>query len=371
MGFTEVMDSLFSAQLAEIKGLLVGNYRNMMLLYTLVPLTTLFTFVFLLLLPIFAFRSSATSTFPYPPYLPFPLPEFFTSAALWCFSHMLREMIHEISIFLTSWISFSTPVFPSLLPFLASLLSNILQNSSALVLRQLAVPILLVPFYSTDKPRIEPHDGLLHTPRNFPTWEDVAFKRVWWIALGWAAAEAVVGIKQGYDNIALYKDVLVNVHKEIDASEEPNPAVESTSGPGRSHNETPTQRSFEGRRRPLAEGEAQNPRIPPRREHSSSVSSGASGRNEALDVSPTFGERQPLLSRSADEIRQLTIEDEVEQDLQELIHIKTREELEELYGMPVIVSSVQSDMFYLSDICHSASQYSYPVSTESTASCHL
>jgi hypothetical protein len=29
--------------------------------------------------------------------------------------------------------------------------------------------------------------------------------------LGWAAAEAVVGVKQGYESIALYGDVLVNV----------------------------------------------------------------------------------------------------------------------------------------------------------------
>ena len=327
-----------------------------MLLYTFVPLTTLFTFVFMLILPVFAFRSSATSTFPYPPYLPFPLPEFLTAAALWCFSYMLRDILHEISIFLISWISFSTPVFPSLLPFLASLFSNILQNSSALVLRQLAVPILLVPFYSTDKPRIEPHDGLLYTPRNFPTWEDVAFKRVWWIALGWAAAEAVVGIKQGYENIALYKDVLVNVRKETEETNPVTSAVESTSGPGTSLDETPTQRRFEGRSRPLAEGDVQNnPETHRRREHSSSLSSvGSAGRNEDMGVSPTFGERQPLLSlnrpprsgspvitrSAADENGHLTIEDEVEQDLQELMHIKTREELEELYGMPVIVSSV-------------------------------
>ena len=131
--------------------------------------------------------------------------------------------------------------------------------------------------------------------------------------------------------------------------------MESTSGPGTSLDETPTQRRFEGRSRPLAEGDVQNnPETHRRREHSSSLSSvGSAGRNEDMGVSPTFGERQPLLSlncpprsgspvitrSAADEIGQLTIEDEVEQDLQELMHIKTREELEELYRMPVIVSS--------------------------------
>lgn len=39
------------------------------------------------------------------------------------------------------------------------------------------------------------------------TW-DPAFTRVWWIAMGWAAADVVVGLAQGYDQLSLYKDVL-------------------------------------------------------------------------------------------------------------------------------------------------------------------
>lgn len=65
--------------------------------------------------------------------------------------------------------------------------------------------------YSTERPLFD-NGNLYTTHTNFPTWEDVAFKLIWWIALGWAAAEAVVGIKQGYENIVLYKDVLVSVH---------------------------------------------------------------------------------------------------------------------------------------------------------------
>ena len=36
---------------------------------------------------------------------------------------------------------------------------------------------------------------------------------MWWVALGCAAAEAVpvADVKQGYESIALYKDVLVNI----------------------------------------------------------------------------------------------------------------------------------------------------------------
>jgi hypothetical protein len=39
------------------------------------------------------------------------------------------------------------------------------------------------------------------------TW-DPAFTHVWWITMGWAAADVVVGLAQGYDQLSLYKDVL-------------------------------------------------------------------------------------------------------------------------------------------------------------------
>jgi hypothetical protein len=36
-----------------------------------------------------------------------------------------------------------------------------------------------------------------------------AFRRLWWFALGWSLAEVAVGIVQGYEMLALYRDVLV------------------------------------------------------------------------------------------------------------------------------------------------------------------
>ena len=80
-----------------------------------------------------------------------------------------------------------------------TILSTTLQTTSNLLLRQLAIPILLIPYYSE------------HLAQH-PTWKGDAFKRVWWVALGWAAAEAVVGVKQGYESIALYKDVLISAN---------------------------------------------------------------------------------------------------------------------------------------------------------------
>jgi hypothetical protein len=270
-------------------------------------------------------------------------------------SYLLRDIIYETSLSLTSWIHIRSRRFSNLIPFFTSLLAAILQNTSVLVLRQLAVPILLIPLYSTEKPLVG--DGNLYTtPHNFPTWEDIAFKRVWWVALGWAAAEAVVGIKQGFENIALYKDVLVNVHKTV-KEDTPTPSplisnVEATAGirqAGALSRERAVQKLSE-RRGSLADRETFNiTESSRRRDQSSSLSSIASGAYDDLAASGIH-ERQPLLTLRRQSILSAThpgimaedadrVESIVEQDLQELIRLKSREEIEELYGMPVIVSS--------------------------------
>jgi len=348
--FRGAFASAFLYDVAAINNF-TGNYKNIILLYTFVPLTTLLAFVIFAFLPVFAFHSATPSTFPYPPYFPYPLPEVFTAAALWSLSYLLRDILYETSLLLTSWIPIPSRRFPNFIPFLSSLLAAILQNMSAIVLRQLAVPMLLIPRHSTERPLFD--NGALYTAHhNFPTWEDVAFKRVWWVALGWAAAEAVVGIKQGYENIALYKDVLVNVHKmvngETPATNHPISSTEVTTGIGQAGSSR--QKSSESRR-PLADREAQNTaEFSRRRDYSSSLSSIASGPYDDLAASTTL-ERQPLLTlrrqpadnsgmgsgAMAEDADRELVENIVEQDLQELMCLKSREEIEELYGMPVIV----------------------------------
>ena len=46
-----------------------------------------------------------------------------------------------------------------------------------------------------------------------PTWRDGAFRAVWWLALGWGFAEAAVSIAQGYEQLALYRNVMVPVER--------------------------------------------------------------------------------------------------------------------------------------------------------------
>ena len=166
----------------------------------------------------------------------------------------------------------------------------------------------------------------------------------------------MVGIKQGYEEIALYKDVLVHVRKQIREENfiptSPIASAEVTVDTGPvGTSDRAAQKSSEGKRL-LANREAHiTVELPRRRDHSSSLSSIASGPYDDLPTSP---ERQPLLpprrqtidnlvptsghgTQTNDAHREL-VESLVEQDLQELICLKSREELEVLYGMPVIVS---------------------------------
>lgn len=339
---------------AHILTFVVGDYKTLLALYTLVPLSSLFAFVSLALIPILAFPSRVDSLYPYPPYLPYPLPEIFTAAALWSLAYLLRDPLYATCIFLASLIPFPSRRFSELIPFLTSSFSAILQSASTLFLRQLAVPILLVPYFSSD------HSNLLwpllyegiRTPHqhDFPVWQDVAFRRVWWIALGWAMAEAVVGIKQGYENIGLYKDVLVGVRvnatrsKLMAETRLRSIPVDRTPSNGQAadyNSIAPAQRDQNGQWRDTSTnsrtGEAMLSAITPQgrppdfdlRHYSA----------DELRSSGITAETRPLLSRQMTrEGDRLMVENEVERDLEELIMLKNREELEEIYGTPVIVS---------------------------------
>ncbi|KAF5353376.1 hypothetical protein D9756_008043 [Leucocoprinus leucothites] len=252
------------------QGLYRGSYRQLVSLYSLTPVFTFLAFLFLAYLPKIAYPTiDATPGAPYPysPFLPFPLPEILTPIAFWALSYLLSSFIFSLFSF----------VFPNS-SRLSLLLGSLFQSSLGLILREAVVPILLVP-----RSAVFDH----------PTWRDISFLRTWWVALGWAAAEAVVGLKQGYDGIALYRDVLVSVRRII-------------SSPKRSQKQ-------------------KNVQMP----------------GELVDV-----ERRPLLERrssvasstatQSDANLKNSIEEEVERDVDELIALRGREELEDLYGMPFI-----------------------------------
>lgn len=136
-----------------------------------------------------------------------------------------------------------------------------------------------------------------------PTWKDWAFRRVWWIALGWCVAEAVVGILQTYEQIGWYRDVMVNeesVEEVVNSIQGKNFAGAGREDVGEGEEHTPTQ--------PRAEDLGKD----------AELNGTSNGKIISADVS---------------------IQMQVERDLNQLIALKEREELEEVYGVPVIVSS--------------------------------
>ncbi|KAJ3859864.1 hypothetical protein EV359DRAFT_50190 [Lentinula novae-zelandiae] len=175
----------------ESQGLYRGSYRRLLVLYAFVPLSFVAFFVLLALLPIWVYPLQITPE--YPSVLPFPFPELFVSAGLWCLSYLLRTPIYSLSVLICTSCWLSHEGFPTVL-------STVAHAILSLFFRLLAIPILVIPHY------------LVY---DTPTWRDPAFRRVWWVSLGWAAVEGIVAIKQGYANIALYRDVLVHdVHED-------------------------------------------------------------------------------------------------------------------------------------------------------------
>ena len=183
---------------------------------------------------------------------------------------------------------------PTATSALGSALHIILRN----VLRTAAFPILA-----------------LATPDGAATFYAPAFGRVWWLALGWSLAEVTAGVVQGYETIALYRDVLVpegGARDLIATGTFKNGGSDSTSS---------------RLRESLSRGEDGGPVV------------------EAAESPVRSREQQQLRQESyrssvavSSEASDAEIRLEVEKDFDELLALKAREELEELYGFPAIVS---------------------------------
>ncbi|KAG1721953.1 hypothetical protein EDB19DRAFT_1770085 [Suillus lakei] len=146
-----------------------------------------------------------------------------------------------------------------------------------------------------------------------PTCQDPAFRTVWWLSLNFA--EVLAAIVQGYEQLTLYRDVMVPEGRETEFLER------------------------------LKSGSLDDPPL----------------------ENPYSLEREDELEDG--ETR--SVESRIDRGLEKLLAIKMREELEEVYGIPVIVR-VSSPLTSLSNIvcgytCRK-SQSSYPVSSASTPS---
>lgn len=163
---------------------------------------------------------------------------------------------------------------------------------------------------------------MLATPGGAATFYAPAFGRVWWLALGWSLAEVTAGVVQGYKTIALYRDVLV---PEAEARE----LVASVVGVGTGALKNGgSDRASSRLRESLSRGEDGGPTVevaePPVRSR------------EQLQQERQESHRSSLAASS--EANDAEIRLEVDKDFDALLALKEREELEELYGIPAIVS---------------------------------
>ncbi|KAG6889695.1 hypothetical protein C0995_015443 [Termitomyces sp. Mi166 len=250
-----------------------------------------------------------TEAWPYPsvPYLRHPLLELLTSAALFSLSYLLRDPISSLITF----------ILPSPSRILPTVLATSLHTLLHLTLQQSSLVLLSV---------------MQHAPMK-PTTHDAAFRRVWWLALGWACAEAVIGISKGYQARALYRDVLVTVRRSQEASGK----FDGTGSRAFGHIGT----SSSGSRSPRGKEPEPNQSgsIPGQstlelfeRQVEDDVYDGH--RSQPFG-DEEMGEHHPLLPKgvgSQEQAIKLLVEDE----LDGLIAIRAREELEDAYGVPVI-----------------------------------
>jgi len=158
-----------------------GSYPRLVRLYTFVPFTSLVTWLLLGVVIPLAFAPRQPHH-PHPKFFPSPLPEFITSAALWSFAHQLR-----------------VPLF--------SLISSAVRNSNVAVILHASSHVIV---YNLLRLAALPILGIRNDMKHdFPTRSDYAFFRVWWASMGWSFVEVVVAIWQGYEQLALYKDVMI------------------------------------------------------------------------------------------------------------------------------------------------------------------
>lgn len=288
-----------------------GSYSHLVRVYTIVPIASFLTWLLLASVPPLIWPTHAPEA-PHAPYFPTPLPELLLSISLFTLSHLLSPYLFALAGALLP--------HPTATSVLGTALHVVLRNA----LRTAALPILAIPGGRA---------ATFRTPE---------FRRVWWLALGWSLAEVAAGIAQGYETLALYRDVLV---PEGDARQLVASAVVGF---------PPTTWQQQQQQQPQ-KNDGSDSASPPRaaderlRESLSRGEDGAGSRpGEVAAFSsssppPLVRGRQLLpLSSSSREAwtaaHDAEIRLEVDKDFDELVAVKAREELEELYGFPAIVS---------------------------------
>ena len=249
----------------------------MLLKYTLiVTLPSLLSLAFFAILKITVWPHSIS---------PSPIREILTAAAAWTVGFALRLPLFYLATLFHTYVNRFTIV-----------LSTFFQALSEELLR-LAVLVLLGIHLEL---RREDNDGAGGWEGMWVDTWDPAFTRVWWIAIGWAAADVVVGVTQGYDQLSLYKDVLPPYSSP---SLEESPVVSVRHSPTRAGKQA---------RRP-------------------SLSTSAILQHHRDSLPPSTAVHAPPLQVTSQE----TLTPDLERQIAQLLALKTRAEIEDVYGSPL------------------------------------
>ncbi|KAI9453620.1 hypothetical protein BJY52DRAFT_1123463 [Lactarius psammicola] len=267
-------------EILEEEGLYVGSYKRLIQTYTFVPVSSLIVWLLAAFVPPLIWPTDAPTTPPVP-YFPTPLPELLISVSLFALSHSLNPYLFVIAGALLP--------HPTSASFLGTALHVLLRNAlriSAFPLLSLAVPDA---------------GAMCRAP---------AFRRIWWFALGWSFAEVTVGIVQGYETLAFYRDVLVPEGRARELAAAALSTVVRTSKNGGTTSISPSR--------------ARDERL---------WESMSSRGEDGVTIGEAIG--SPVRSYPRP-ISGVDIQVEVDNDFDELVAVKAREELEELYGYPAI-----------------------------------
>ncbi|KIM81974.1 hypothetical protein PILCRDRAFT_820859 [Piloderma croceum F 1598] len=285
----------------EQMGLYRGSYSRLRTVFSIVPLSSLLLLVLLAILPPLIWPLPPGIHFPSYRNFPFPLPELLTSISLWTLSHSLRVPIYSLFFFLAP-ISSPAAVSDLLTATTHVLLTNLLRLCSF---------TLLQVRHEMDYP--------------LPTCLDNSFRRVIWIAIGWSIAEVGVSVVQGYETLGLYNGVMVPPGREDeflrgwkDENTGFHPEIGASSSPGTMEHRGYYEEPEEAHRHTTF--------MPDR------TATGEIHTHE-LDAELAAGSRRRYLYRTASAA---AIRLQLEQDIDQLLTLKAREEVEEVYGVPAI-----------------------------------
>jgi hypothetical protein len=228
------------------------------------PILSVLVIASLVLAPPFLFETAFPPS--HPPLLPHPIPSILFAASVWSLKHLIRIPL------------FSSFEYAGLPSWAAPAAHAVLSDA----LRFFSVPLLFSLSCST------PHDDARCHPA--PSSRDPAFALAWFFALGWSATETAYAVFQTYEQLALYRDVLV-----------PPPFLAG-----------PDEALY-----PSGEAEAERSAVP---------------RDYAEER-----RRSGMLTASPGGMADIT-EEMLEEELERLARVKARQELEEVYGMPIVVS---------------------------------